>query len=73
MNHGSNRLSPGESGELANGLTNHEHQRQTHRRREPFVVHCTHQHSRPCSLALALLASTLNSQHSATPLERQGK
>lgn len=43
MNHGSNRLYPGESGELANGLTNHEHRRQTHRRREPFVVRCTHQ------------------------------
>lgn len=30
MNHGSNHLYPGESGELANGLTNHEHRRQTH-------------------------------------------
>lgn len=29
MNHGSNHLYPGESGELVNGLTNHEHQRQT--------------------------------------------
>ena len=43
MNHGSNRLHPGESSELANGLTNHEHQRQTHRRRKPFVVPRTHQ------------------------------
>lgn len=33
MNHGSNRLYPGESGELAARLTNHQLQRQTHRRR----------------------------------------
>lgn len=38
MNHGSNRLYPGESGKLADGLTNHKLQRQTHKRREPFVV-----------------------------------
>lgn len=38
MNHGSNHLYPGESGELADWLTNHELQRQTHRRREPFVL-----------------------------------
>ncbi|CAN9511402.1 unnamed protein product [Ophioblennius macclurei] len=38
MNHGSNRLHPGESGELANGLTNHEHQRQTHTDGESLLL-----------------------------------
>lgn len=38
MNHGSNHPYPGDSGELADGLTNHELRRQTHKRREPFVV-----------------------------------
>uniref|UniRef100_A0AAV2J1X7 Uncharacterized protein n=1 Tax=Knipowitschia caucasica TaxID=637954 RepID=A0AAV2J1X7_KNICA len=34
MNHGSSRVHPGESGEL----TNHEHQKHTLKRSQPFVV-----------------------------------